>query len=512
MTTASPAAHPDKEQPTRLLLITVSMMSVSILPALDMTVANVALPHMQGSVSASQEQIAWVLTSYAIATAIAMPFAGWLAERYGRSQVLVWSVAGFTVTSIFCGLSTSLPQIVFSRLLQGAFGAGMIPLSQAVIIRYYPPERVRRGLAVWSSGTMMAPIVGPTLGGMLADTIGWQWIFYLNVPIGVASIMSILAIVPRDQPKPERRLDFFGFASLSLAVGALQALLDRGQHLDWFDSVEIRIEACLALAALAYFVAHTLTTRSQSFFDKRLLADRNYTVSLVGMAIGGGILSSTRALFPLMLQGLFLYSAFDSGMIMGPAGIGSVLMITIYARLANRIDTRVFIAIGAVLTGYSMWLMTGHNLHAGHELVVWANFVNGAGMILFMSPMAALAFSTLPHRLLNEGGTFFYLSRNIGGGFAIAISQAMLTRTSTTMHASLGEHVTAYGTPPESLPVPPELATALLNEEVTRQAAMIGYIDVFLMWFLVIMATIPFILLLRTRRKAQVDQAHMVME
>lgn len=266
MSTTTPALDEPPIPPLNLLLITAAMMSVSILPALDMTVANVALPHMQGAISASQEQIAWVLTSYVIATAIAMPFSGWLAERFGRSQVLVWSVAGFTLSSVFCGLSTSLGQIVISRLLQGAFGASMIPLSQAVIIQYYPPHRVRRGLAIWSSGTMIAPIIGPTLGGLLTDTVGWQWIFYLNVPIGLVSIMSILAILPRDKPQTDRQLDFFGFASLSLAVGALQALLDRGQQLDWFNSVEIHVEASIALIAATYFIVHTLTTRERSFF------------------------------------------------------------------------------------------------------------------------------------------------------------------------------------------------------------------------------------------------------
>jgi DHA2 family multidrug resistance protein len=510
VSTTTPALDEPPIPPLNLLLITAAMMSVSILPALDMTVANVALPHMQGAISASQEQIAWVLTSYVIATAIAMPFSGWLAERFGRSQVLVWSVAGFTLSSVFCGLSTSLGQIVISRLLQGAFGASMIPLSQAVIIQYYPPHRVRRGLAIWSSGTMIAPIIGPTLGGLLTDTVGWQWIFYLNVPIGLVSIMSILAILPRDKPQTDRQLDFFGFASLSLAVGALQALLDRGQQLDWFNSVEIHVEASIALIAATYFIVHTLTTRERSFFDRRLISDRNYATCMVGMAIGGGILSTTRALFPLMLQGLFLYSAYDAGMVMAPSGIGSVIAISLFARWANDIDNRIFIAIGAALVAYSMWLMIGYNLQAEQDLVVWANLIGGAGMILFMSPMSAMAFSTLPHSLLNEGGTFFYLARNLGGSFAIAISQAMLIRTSTAMHMSLSEHVTAYDSRITDLPVATELAATILNNEITRQASMVGYIDIFLLWLVVILAAAPFILLLRSR--AHTETSVTVME
>ena len=307
-------------------MITISIMLATIIQALDGTIANVALPHMQGSLSASQDQITWVLTSFIVAAAIATPLTGWLTDRFGLKNVFLTSVAGFTVASVLCGLSGSLAQIVAARLLQGVFGASLVPLSQAVLLDINPREKHGSAMAVWGMGVMIGPILGPTLGGWLTDSYNWRWVFFINVPVGALAFYGIWKYIRKVPAARNMRFDMFGFATLSLAIGALQMLLDRGEQNDWFASRETWVEAVLLAITLSYFVAHTiLMPAGKSFFDYRLLKNRNYVTGLLFIFIVGLVLFATRALTPTMLQGLMDYPAAISGLVTAPSGFGTMV-------------------------------------------------------------------------------------------------------------------------------------------------------------------------------------------
>ena len=282
--------------------ITISIMLATIKQAIDTTIANVALPHIQGSLSAAQYQITWILTSYIVAAAIMTPLTGWLAGAFGIKGVFLISVAGFTLTSALCGMAENLPQMVLFRLLQGIFGAALMPLSQAVLLRINPPERHGQAMAIWGTGAMIGPIAGPALGGWLTDNYNWRWVFYINLPVGIIAFLGILFFIHKSRHAPRERFDFFGFAALGVAIGALQMLLDRGELKDWFHSTEIWIEATIAGLALYLFVVHTVTTREPPFLNRDLLRDRNFVVGLVLMFFVGVIMFATLALMPTMLQ------------------------------------------------------------------------------------------------------------------------------------------------------------------------------------------------------------------
>lgn len=276
-------------------MITLSIMLATLMQSLDSTIANVALPHMQGALSASQDEITWVLTSYIVAAAIAMPLTGWLAARLGVKHLLAASIIGFTIASGLCGIAQSLPQIVIARLLQGMFGASLVPLSQSILLDINPRERQGRAMAVWGMGVMVGPILGPTLGGWLTESLNWRWVFFINLPVGAVALFGACTYLPKNTRKPGQSLDFFGFATLSLAVGALQALLDRGEQLDWFNSIEIRIEALIAVIAMAFFVVHTKAASNSSFFRRELLRDRNFVTGIFFAFVVGAVLYATRS-------------------------------------------------------------------------------------------------------------------------------------------------------------------------------------------------------------------------
>ena len=300
MSTQSPfAAELNPASEINRPMITLSIMLATVIQALDGTIANVALPHMQGNLSASQDQITWVLTSFIVAAAIAMPLTGWLCDRFGQKNVFLSSVAGFTLASVLCGLSGSLAQIVAARLLQGAFGAALVPLSQAVLLDINPREKQGQAMAIWGMGVMIGPILGPTLGGWLTDSYNWRWVFFINVPIGALAFYGIWKYIRQVPGERRMKFDMFGFATLSLAIGALQMLLDRGEQNDWFSSAETWVEAVLLTTSFIYFVIHTrLTAAEESFFDYRLLKNRNYVTGLLFVFVVGIVLFSVRALGP----------------------------------------------------------------------------------------------------------------------------------------------------------------------------------------------------------------------
>ena len=336
----------------------------------DNTIANVALPHIQGSLSAAQDQIAWVLTSYIVAVAIMTPLTGWLAGRLGIKYVFLISVAGFTLASALCGSATSLTQLVVYRLLQGACGAGLVPLSQSVLMQINPPERHGQAIAIWGMGVMLGPIFGPMLGGWLTQDYSWRWIFYINLPVGVVASLGILIFIRETRRTHREAFDFFGFVTLSIAVGALQMMLDRGELKDWFDSTEIWVEAIISGVSVYLFIVHTATASERSFINLDLLKSPNFMAGTVLMFFVGGVLSGTLALLPTMLQSLMNYPVFTTGLVTAPRGIGTMIAMFAVGRMINRFDNRLIILTGFLPTIFSLWQMTGFSLQMGKGPVI----------------------------------------------------------------------------------------------------------------------------------------------
>jgi len=501
-------------------MITLSIMLATIIQALDGTIANVALPHMQGSLSASQDQITWVLTSFIVASAIAMPLTGWLCDRFGQRTVFLASIAGFTLASVLCGLASSLTEIVLARLLQGVFGAALVPLSQAVLLDINPREKHGSAMAVWGMGVMIGPILGPTLGGWLTDSYDWRWVFFINVPVGALAFYGIWKYI---RPVPAARrmsFDMFGFATLSIAIGALQMLLDRGEQNDWFASTETWIEAIALGVSFLYFVAHTaLSPHGKSFFDFRLLKNSNYVTGLLFIFVVGMVLFSTRALMPTMLQSLLGYPAFLAGLVTAPSGLGTMIAMMVVGRLTGRIDIRLLLGFGFALTAFSLWQMSSYTLVMSQSDIVWPGIVQGFGLGFVFVPLSAATFATLSPVMRAEGTAIYSLMRNIGSSIGIALVQTLLVRNTQTMHASLAAHVN-YANPglqEQAVGAAYNLSGGAgmmaLNAEVTRQASMIAYVNDYWLMMILTAAAIPLLILIRpVPRHAPVAAGHAALE
>jgi DHA2 family multidrug resistance protein len=481
--------------------ITLSVMLASIMQALDNTIANVALPRIQGTLSATQDQMSWVLTSYIVAAAIMTPLSGWLAGRFGRRKIFLYSILGFTVASALCGLAQTLPQIVLARLVQGLSGAALIPMSQATLLDINPPERHGRAMTVWVMGVTVGPIIGPALGGWLTEQYSWRWVFYINVPFGILSFFGVLTFM-KETVRRASRFDLFGFASLALAVGSLQLLLDRGQSNDWFSDVETWIEAGVCAVSLYLFVVHLLTTRKAPFISPALFKDRNFIGGNLFIALIGVVLFATLALLPPLLQNLLGYPVVLTGMVTAPRGIGTLIAMIIVGRLGSRIDGRYVMAAGLTLTAASLWWMTNFYLQMDSNEVVWSGLLQGIGTGCVFAPLSTIAFSTLAPHLRNEGTAFFSLMRNLGSSVGISAVTTLLVRNTQIMHSRLAEHVTPFS---DGLtPLSPGLQTmsqlAHLNAAVTQQAAMIAYNNDFKLMLILTLASIPMVALLRAPR------------
>src|ERR1700691_5048657 len=360
-------------------MITLSIMAATIMQTLDSTIANVALPHMQGTLSASQDQIAWVLTSYIVAAAIATPLTGWMVDRFGQRNVFLASVIGFTVASALCGLSNSLAEIVAARLLQGGFGAALVPISQVLLMDITPPAKQGSAMAIWGMGVMVGPILGPTLGGWLTDSYDWRWVFFINVPIGALATFGIWRYIRPASASRRMTFDAFGFATLSISIGALQLLLDRGEQNDWFSSTETWIEAVVLVVTATYFVAHTLLTPAQkSFVDFRLFRNQNYVTGVLFIFIVGLVLYATRALIPTMLETLLDYPVLTTGLVTAPSGIGTIASILIAGRLIGKVALRVMLFVGFALTALSLWQMANYSLELSQGDILWAGVIQGS--------------------------------------------------------------------------------------------------------------------------------------
>jgi len=487
--------------------ITASIMLATFMQGVDTTIANVALPHMQGSMSASQDQIAWVVTSYIVAAAIMTPLTGWLAGRFGIKYVFFVSVAGFTVSSVLCGAATSLAQLVLYRLLQGVCGAALVPLSQAVLLQINPPERYARAMAVWGMGVILGPIIGPALGGWLTDNYSWRSVFYINVPFGILSALGILIFIRETRRGRREAFDWFGFGTLSLAIGALQMLLDRGELKDWFGSTEIWIEALIAALAFYLFIVHTATATERSFLNRDLLKDANCTVGTLMMFLLGVPLYGTMTLLPTMLQNLLNYPVVTTGLVTAPRGLGTMIAMILVARLGNRVDVRLIIMTGLVVTAVAMWQMTGFSLYMGMNPVITTGVLQGFGLGFVFTPLSIITFSTLPRPMLTQGTAIFSLMRNIGGSIGISVVETLLAQNTQIVHSRLVEGLRidnplAWGSlkAPYSLTDPSGVAA--LNAEATRQAAMVAYIDVFLLMMILVVIGLPLLLFLRRPRRS----------
>jgi MFS transporter, DHA2 family, multidrug resistance protein len=487
-------------------------MMATFMQGVDTTIANVALPHMQGSFSAAQDQIAWVVTSYIVAAAIMTPLTGWLAGRFGIKYVFFISVAGFTVASVLCGIATSLAQMVIYRLLQGICGAALVPLSQSVLLQINPPHRHAQAMSVWGMGVILGPIIGPALGGWLTDQYNWRWVFFINVPAGVLAAAGIFIFIRETRHGRRERFDFFGFATLSLAIGALQMLLDRGELKDWFGATEICVEAAISGLALYLFIVHTATATERSFLNRDLLKDTNCIIGTVMMFLIGIPLYGTMTLLPTMLQDLMNYPVMTTGLVTAPRGVGTMVAMFVVARLIGRVDTRLVIVTGLLVTAVALWEMTGFSLYMGTSPIIVTGVLQGFGLGFVFTPLSTVTFSTLPRQLLTQGTAIFSLMRNIGGSVGIAIVEALLTENTQIVHSQLIEHLRpdnplaqAQLAAPYSLTIPSGVAA--LNAMATRQAAMVAYIDNFHLMMIMVIAGLPLVLLLRKPRPASLAAA-----
>ena len=500
-TDAAPGA-----KPVHRGLTTIAVMLATIMYALDWTIASVALPHMQGTFSATKDQISWVITSYIVSSAVMIPTAGSLSRRFGRKRIFLFAMAAFTFTSVLCGMADSLAAEVMFRILQGASGAFLVPISQAIVLDIYPREQHGKAMAYWAMGVMMGPILGPTIGGYLTEFQSWRWIFYINVPVGLLAFALSLAFVPRTPRDPGHRFDWIGFLTLALGVGALQMMLDRGEREAWFESGEVIIEASLVVLGFYLFIVHSLTTR-EPFLNLKLLRDRNYAIGLCFIFLYGLLTLAPMVLMPPFLSELRDYPIVTIGIVQTPRGIGLLTAALISGQLSNRVDPRILIGIGMIALSLSNWAMSGWTLDVGSWEVMWTGYIAGFGAGIIISPLGVLTFYSLEAEHRTEATSVFNLVRSAGSSIGVSIAIAVLTRTTSVNHATLVEAVTPYSevlryaeiAGPWSLATGPGLAA--LDAEITRQAAMIGYVNDFHMLAIGSLVGLPLLLFLRRPRE-----------
>ncbi len=492
----------------RRMLITVCAMTATIMQALDTTIANVALPYMQGSLSASLDQINWVLTSYIVAAAIMTAPVGWMADRFGRKKLFIICVAGFTVASFLCALAQNIEQMVLFRLLQGMAGAALVPLSQSVLLDAYSLEERGSAMAIWGVGVMLGPILGPTLGAWLTDNYSWHWVFLINLPIGIMTVIGMMLFMDETHRHEHLRFDWFGFLALAVGIGSLQLLLDRGEQVGWFDASEIWIEMIVSIVGFYYFFAHSLTTR-EPFVRFDLFKDRNFVSGCVFMVVIGVVLFGTMALVTPFMQNLLGFPIQTAGFLLGSRGVGTLLTMLVAPRLMRLLETRYLILLGLLLTGGTLYYMTGFSLDVTQQTIVITSIVQGIGLGLLFVPITTAAFLTLPGHLRNSGTSILTLVRNIGSSVGISMVIANLTDKTTEMHARLVEQVTPFNDALQmpdvtaNLNVNSDLGRAMLDQIVTQQAAMIAYLNDFKLLMLLTLAMIPLVLIIRAAKKSR---------
>lgn len=490
--------------------ITGALMLATLMNTLDSTIANVALPHIQGSVSAAQDQITWVLTSYIIATAIMTPLSGWLSQKIGLKRMLLISVGGFTAASMLCGIATSLPEIVAFRLLQGIAGASLMPLSQAVMLNLYPQRLIPRVMSIWSAAVILGPIIGPTLGGWITENLTWRWVFYINLPVGVLAFLGLSTFMAHDEGGRERPFDFLGFGSIVMFVLGFQILLDRGPGQDWFHSTEIWVELIIALIGLWVFIVQTATAE-HPFFHRDLAKDGNFVASTTFGFFVGALLFSTSALLPSFMQTLLGYSAMQSGVASVTRGIGSLISFLAIPWLVQKFGARSVLFVGVVLNVWAAWDMGQFDLSMTAEPIMIAGFIQGMGTGLMFAPLNTLGYATLDPRHRTEGTIVATMARSLGSSAGISVVQAMLIRDGAMAHQRLTERI-ATGDPVMQAVIPkfmdPSTASGLqvLNGEITRQGMMISYANVFSWIALSVVLLAPMLLMFKPAPRVPMER------
>jgi DHA2 family multidrug resistance protein len=505
-------------------LIAVSVMFATFMEVLDTTVVNVSLPHIAGSLSVTIDEATWALTSYLVANAIILPMTGWLASMFGRKRLLMLSVVGFTAASFLCGLAPTLPMLIAFRILQGATGGALQPLSQAVLLEAFPPHDRGKAMGFWALGIVVAPILGPVLGGWLTDNYSWRWVFYINIPVGVASIvMTKLFIFDPPYLRAEnRRVDYWGIGMLAVGIGALQFVLDKGQEDDWFSSRLITVLAILSAVTLIALVIHELTT-DDPVVDLRVFKARSYAVGVFLMTVVGFVLYGSIVLLPVMLQTLLGYPPLQAGIAMAPRGIGSFFMMPITGLMTGRFDARKLLATGLVVGGVTLLWLSQLNLQAGYWDIFWPQLIQGAGMSLLFVPLTTVAMDPIPRERMGNATSLFNLMRNLGGSVGIAMTGTMIARHNQSTSAVLGANVTAYNPVSQSMLAQMKAAFmaagadattatarayAAINGLVQRQAAMASFVGMFQLLGILFVALTPLILLMQRPRQKGAAPAH----
>lgn len=500
MSVSTQASNPNSDTPTlesrHTGLLMAAVMGISVCQFLDLTIANVALPHMRTSLGASMESISWVLTSFIIAGVLVLPLTGWLSDRLGSRNLFLGASVAFVVSSMLCGAATSLTQMVIFRAIQGMASAFIGPLSQTIMFDINPPSKQARAMSIWGMVVMIGPISGPFLGGFLTETLNWRWVFYVNLPIGIPALVVLWWLLP-SRPLIRRQLDIFGAIMLAVSLGALQLMLDRGEHNDWFASSETLIELLIALSAFWIFLVHTKTVK-HPLFEKNMVFDPNFLAGLGFMVILGVTNVALSSVLPTMFQLVYGYDVVDTGLLMAPRGCGVFLTMLITSRLIGKVDSRILISVGYMIAAFSLWTMTRWSLDMGSDQILVSGFIQGIGLGFLFVPVNLIAFSTLAPRFRTDGTTLMTLCRNLGSSFGISAIVTILSRNIQTSHADIAANVTSFNLPS----VDPASASAIfggagasllamLDGEVNRQAAMVAYLDNFYLLFWLVLLIVP---------------------
>jgi MFS transporter, DHA2 family, multidrug resistance protein len=481
-------------------LITVCAMLATLMQSLDSTIANVALPYMQGSLSASSDQITWVLTSYITAAAIMTAPVGWLSARFGLKRLYLISMVGFTVASMLCGVAESLTQMVAFRLLQGVFGAALVPLSQSTMLNIYPPEKRGSAMAIWGMGVMVGPILGPTLGGYLTELYNWRWVFFVNLPFGILATAGMAVFLPNTGQQAGMKFDWFGFGVFAMGIAGFQLMLDRGETQDWFASSEIIIESVMAALGFYLFVVHMLTAE-KPFITPAVFKDRNLSAGLLVMFAVGMVLLAVSALLAPWLQDLGNYPVETAGLVMAPRGIGTMVAMLIAGRLSNKVDARLLMAFGIILLSWSLYRMTAWTPDVPEMTMVFNTMLQGAGLGFVFIPLQVIAFATLDPALRTEGTALLSLLRNVGSAIGISVTGALVTQNEQVEHAVLSGYITplnrAFQDAASALSPVTAQGAQLLDAMVRRQSEIIAYNND---WKLMMLMALPMLLLLLLMR------------
>ncbi len=507
---------PDQHRQVNRWIIAISVMFATFMEVLDTTVVNVSLPHIAGSLSATIDEATWVLTSYLVANAIILPMTGWLASLLGRKRLLMFSVVGFTAASFLCGLAPTLGSLIVFRVIQGATGGALQPLSQAVLLEAFPPHERGKAMGFWGLGIVVAPILGPVFGGWLTDSYSWRWVFYINIPVGIASIVMTKLFIfdPAYIRQEERSIDYWGIGMLVVGIGALQIVLDKGQQEDWFSSTLIRSLAIVSAVTLVTLIVHELRT-DEPIVDLRVFKVRSYAVGVFLMTVVGFVLYGSLVLLPIMLQTLLGYPSLQAGIAMAPRGIGSFFLMPVTGMLTGRVDPRKLLAFGLSVGGGTLLWLSGLNLQAGYWDIFWPQLLQGAGMALLFVPLTTVAMDAIPRERMGNATSLFNLMRNVGGSIGIAVTGTMSERARQVSQSVLGSHVTAYNPASQTLfaqlragfigagadgVTATSRAYAALDGMIQRQAAMVSFVGLFQLLGIIFFALLPLVLLMKRPR------------